>query len=71
MFSISLPAKHGKETATISVYHPDERINNSLHSMMLMGFNNDDDWLTKLLESVNANIPDAISIISATQRDNR
>ncbi|XP_073823508.1 uncharacterized protein isoform X2 [Musca autumnalis] len=60
-----------KESTTISVYHPDERINNSVHAMMLMGFNNEDGWLTKLLESVNGNIPDAITKISANQRNNR
>lgn len=39
--------------------------------MMAMGFSNEGAWLTQLLESVNGNIPEALDLISATQRNSR
>uniref|UniRef100_A0A1B0G2C5 Protein ref(2)P n=1 Tax=Glossina morsitans morsitans TaxID=37546 RepID=A0A1B0G2C5_GLOMM len=50
-------------------YHADERINNAVKAMMNMGFSNEGAWLTQLLESVQGNIPEALDLMSAAQRN--
>ncbi|XP_005182444.1 protein ref(2)P [Musca domestica] len=66
----STPSKP-EEKRNVPVYHQDEFINSSIHAMMSMGFSNEGAWLTQLLESVNGNIPEALDLISATQRKGR
>uniref|UniRef100_A0A1A9W6U2 ZZ-type domain-containing protein n=1 Tax=Glossina brevipalpis TaxID=37001 RepID=A0A1A9W6U2_9MUSC len=64
------------DTSTLSrsahaevIYHSDERINNAVIAMMGMGFSNEGAWLTQLLESVQGNIPEALDLMSAAQRN--
>lgn len=52
----------------IQVYHLDPCINRSVHHMMAMGFSNEGNWLTQLLESVKGNIPKALDLMSSAQR---
>ncbi|EDW37147.1 GL26088 [Drosophila persimilis] len=59
-----------EEKTTPTVYHTDERINDSIHAMMAMGFSNEGAWLTQLLESVQGNIPAALDIMHNSQRRN-
>ncbi|XP_022230578.2 protein ref(2)P [Drosophila obscura] len=59
-----------EEKRTPIVYHNDERINDSIHAMMAMGFSNEGAWLTQLLESVQGNIPAALDIMHNSQSRN-
>ncbi|BFF94296.1 protein ref(2)P [Drosophila madeirensis] len=59
-----------EEKRTPIVYHTDERINDSIHAMMAMGFSNEGAWLTQLLESVQGNIPAALDIMHNSQSRN-
>lgn len=45
----------------------DDRINNAVAALIRMGFSNENDYLTHLLESVNGNISYALDIIVASQ----
>ncbi|XP_061402733.1 protein ref(2)P-like [Musca vetustissima] len=67
----SAVTKKPEEKRSVPVYHQDELINSSVHAMMAMGFSNEGAWLTQLLESVNGNIPEALDLISASQRMGR
>uniref|UniRef100_A0A1L8EEH7 Putative pb1 domain protein n=1 Tax=Haematobia irritans TaxID=7368 RepID=A0A1L8EEH7_HAEIR len=64
-------AKQPEESRAVPVYHDNPRINHSVLAMMSMGFSNEGAWLTQLLESVNGNIPEALDLISATQRNSQ
>lgn len=63
------PPKSTDEKRGVLFYHPDPRINNSVHAMIAMGFSNEGAWLTQLLESVNGSIPDALDLMNAAQRN--
>uniref|UniRef100_A0A1B0B0K9 ZZ-type domain-containing protein n=1 Tax=Glossina palpalis gambiensis TaxID=67801 RepID=A0A1B0B0K9_9MUSC len=57
------------ESFTEINYHADERVNYAVKAMMNMGFSNEGAWLTQLLESVQGNIPEALDLMSAAQRN--
>ncbi|EDV54634.1 protein ref(2)P [Drosophila erecta] len=59
-----------EEKRSVPVYHTDERINQSIHAMMAMGFSNEGAWLTQLLESVQGDIPAALDVMHVSQNRN-
>ncbi|EDW90437.1 protein ref(2)P [Drosophila yakuba] len=59
-----------EEKRSVPVYHTDDRINQSIHAMMAMGFSNEGAWLTQLLESVQGNIPAALDVMHVSQNRN-
>lgn len=44
-------------------YHPDPKINQSVHQMMAMGFSNEGGWLTQLLLNVHGDVSKALSFL--------
>ncbi|XP_015111964.1 sequestosome-1 isoform X2 [Diachasma alloeum] len=51
------------------IYHPNPTIQNSVETMMQMGFSNEGGWLTNLLVSMMGDIPKALDALQPVQRN--
>ncbi|XP_052864681.1 protein ref(2)P [Anopheles cruzii] len=45
------------------IYSARPHVNHAIHTMMTMGFSNDDGWLTRLLETLNGDVPKALDML--------
>jgi hypothetical protein len=48
----------------VIVYDPNPKINAAVHTMINMGFTNEDNWLTQLMVNVDGDIPKALNFLT-------
>jgi hypothetical protein len=55
----------------VVVYDPNPKINSAVHTMMNMGFSNEDNWLTQLLINVDGDIAKALNFLTPQPKNRK
>jgi hypothetical protein len=64
-------APRTKFAPAVIVYDPNPKINAAVHTMMQMGFSNEDNWLTQLLINVDGDIAKALNFLTPQPKNKK